>query len=195
MRSLIARAKPLYDFVIDVAISRFDLTYTPGQGVDESRGPAGGADSRPLPMGRLRAQVRGPIGVDLEVMRREVMNARRQMHVRDEYAYAPKRQSERPARLNPGTNPYANPATRKALERRDAAQQAYFKIDDAVIIPRKKFMAVLIQVPRAIDRTMFRQLTIDHFMTSVFRTLFQALRPPADCHPTIPRRGCGCTTS
>ncbi len=31
MRSLIARAKPLYDFVIDAAISRFDLTYTPGQ--------------------------------------------------------------------------------------------------------------------------------------------------------------------
>ena len=34
-------------------------------------------------------------------------------------------------------------------------------------------MAVLIQVPRAIDRTMFGQLTIDHFMTSVFRTLFR----------------------
>ncbi len=31
VRSLIARAKPLYDFVIDAAISRFDLTYTPGQ--------------------------------------------------------------------------------------------------------------------------------------------------------------------
>ena len=60
VRSLIARAKPLYDFVIDAAISRFDLTYTPGQVGAMSRGPAGGADSRPLPMGRLRAQVRGP---------------------------------------------------------------------------------------------------------------------------------------
>ena len=36
-------------------------------------------------------------------------------------------------------------------------------------------MAVLIQVPRAIDRAMFGQLTIEHFMTSVFRTLFQAI--------------------
>ena len=118
----------------------------------------------------------GRIGVDLEVMRREVMNARRQMHVRDEDAYAPKRRFERDEpRVEPGTNPYANPATRKALERRDAAEQAYFKIDDAVFIAEQQFMAVLIQVPRAIDRTMFGQLTIDHFMTSVFRTLFQAI--------------------
>ena len=100
-------------------------------------------------------------------MRREVMNARRQMHVRDEDAYAPKRRFERDEpRVEPGTNPYANPATRKALERRDAAEQAYFKIDDAVFIAEQQFMAVLIQVPRAIDRTMFGQLTIDHFMTS-----------------------------
>lgn len=109
-------------------------------------------------------------------MRREVMNARRQMHVRDEDAYAPKRRFERDEpRVEPGTNPYANPATRKALERRDAAEQAYFKIDDAVFIAEQQFMAVLIQVPRAIDRTMFGQLTIDHFMTPVFRTLFQAI--------------------
>ena len=53
--------------------------------------------------------------------------------------------------MEPGTNPYANPATRKALERRDAAEQAYFKIDDAVFIAEQQFMAVLIQVPRAID--------------------------------------------
>ena len=153
VRSLIARAKPLYDFVIDAAISRFDLTYTPGQ--DRSLWDAYARKSA------------GRIGVDLEVMRREVMNARRQMHVRDEDAYAPKRRFERDEpRVEPGTNPYANPATRKALERRDAAEQAYFKIDDAVFIAEQQFMAVLIQVPRAIDRTMFGQLTIDHFMTS-----------------------------
>ena len=58
----------------------------------------------------------GRIGVDLEVMRREVMNARRQMHVRDEDAYAPKRRFERDEpRVEPGTNPYANPATRSAV--------------------------------------------------------------------------------
>ena len=77
----------------------------------------------------------GRIGVDLEVMRREVMAARRQMHVRDEDAYAPKRRFDREERrVEPG-NPYANPAARKTLERRDAAEQAYFKIDDAVFHP------------------------------------------------------------
>lgn len=46
----------------------------------------------------------GRIGVDLEVMRREVMNARRQMHVRDEDAYAPKHRFERDEpRVEPGT--------------------------------------------------------------------------------------------
>lgn len=177
MRSLIARAKPLYDFVIDAAISRFDLTYTPGQvGAMKAVAPlVAQIRDRSLWDAYARKSA-GRIGVDLEVMRREVMNARRQMHVRDEDAYAPKRRFERDEpRVEPGTNPYANPATRKALERRDAAEQAYFKIDDAVFIAEQQFMAVLIQVPRAIDRTMFGQLTIDHFMTSVFRTLFQAI--------------------
>ena len=177
VRSLIARAKPLYDFVIDAAISRFDLTYTPGQvGAMKAVAPlVAQIRDRSLWDAYARKSA-GRIGVDLEVMRREVMNARRQMHVRDEDAYAPKRRFERDEpRVEPGTNPYANPATRKALERRDAAEQAYFKIDDAVFIAEQQFMAVLIQVPRAIDRTMFGQLTIDHFMTSVFRTLFQAI--------------------
>ena len=31
-----------------------------------------------------------------------------------------------------GRNPYANPAARKALERRDANEQTYYRIDDAV---------------------------------------------------------------
>lgn len=177
VRSLIARAKPLYDFVIDAAISRFDLTYTPGQvGAMKAVAPlVAQIRDRSLWDAYARKSA-GRIGVDLEVMRREVMNARRQMHVRDEDAYAPKRRFERDEpRVEPGTNPYANPATRKALERRDAAEQAYFKIDDAVFIAEQQFMAVLIQVPRAIDRTMFGQLTIDHFMTPVFRTLFQAI--------------------
>lgn len=56
---------------------------------------------------------------------------------------------------NPAPTHTPIPATRKALERRDAAEQAYFKIDDAVFIAEQQFMAVLIQVPRAIDRTMF----------------------------------------
>ena len=89
-RSLIARAKPLYDFVIDAAISRFDLTYTPGQvGAMKAVAPlVAQIRDRSLWDAYVRKSA-GRIGVDLEVMRREVMNARRQMHVRDEDATRP----------------------------------------------------------------------------------------------------------
>ena len=77
VRSLIARAKPLYDFVIDAAISRFDLTYTPGQvGAMKAVAPlVAQIRDRSLWDAYARKSA-GRIGVDLEVMRREVMNAR-----------------------------------------------------------------------------------------------------------------------
>ena len=117
----------------DAAVVRSDVAYTPGE-VETMKAVA-----------PLVAQIRdrslwdayarkaaGRIGVDLEVMRREVMAARRQMHVRDEDAYAPKRRFDREERrVEPGTNPYANPAARTNLESRDAAEKASLKIDDA----------------------------------------------------------------
>lgn len=178
VRSLIANAKPLYDFVIDTAIARFDLTYTPGQvGAMKAVAPLVAQIRDRSLWDAYARKAAGRIGVELEVMRREVLAARNRLHVRDEDAYAPKRrfQREEEPYQEPGSNPYANPAARKALERRDAKEQAYFKIDDAVFIAEQQFMATLIQVPRAIDRTMFGQLTIDHFMSPVFRTLFQAI--------------------
>ena len=81
------------------------------------------------------------IGVDLDIMQREVAYQRRKLNVRDEDAYAPKRRfqnnagpSAEPAYAERGANPYANPAARKALEHRDAAEQSYYRIDDAVFI-------------------------------------------------------------
>ena len=47
VRSLIEHAKPLYDFVIDAAIGRFDTTYATGaDGRGEGRGAAHRPDSR-----------------------------------------------------------------------------------------------------------------------------------------------------
>ncbi|OZG60468.1 DNA primase [Bifidobacterium myosotis] len=178
VRSLIANAKPLYDFVIDAAIGRFDLTYTPGQvGAMKAVAPLVAQIRDRSLWDAYARKAAGRIGVDLEVMRREVLAARNRLHVRDEDAYAPRRrfQREEEPYQEPGSNPYANPAARKALERHDASEQTYFKIDDAVFIAEQQFMATLIQVPRAIDRAMFGQLTLDHFMTPVFRTLFQAI--------------------
>lgn len=181
VRSLIANASPLYDFVIDAAINRFDTQYTTGQmGAVKAVAPLiAQIRDRSLHDMYTRKAARH-IGVDLDLLQREVSSARRRLNVRDEDAYAPRRrsgagQSDRDRESSANANPYANPAERRALERRNANEQTYFKIDDAVFICEQQFMAMLIQVPRAIDPNWFAQLTLNSFMTPVFRSLFQAV--------------------
>lgn len=182
VRALIANAEPLYDFVIKTAIGRFDTTYTTGQmGAVKAVAPLiAQIRDRSLLDLYSRKAVR-QIGVDLDIMQREVRDARRKLNVRDEDAYAPKRRFAANAaaaaepRMEQGVNPYANPSARKALEHRDAAEQSYYRIDDAVFICEQQFMATLIQVPLAVDPTLFDSLTLSSFMTPVFRTLFQAI--------------------
>lgn len=194
VRSLVDHAKPLYDFVIDTAIGRFDTTYTTGQmGAVKAAAPliAQIRDRSLLDLYTRKATRR--IGVDLDVMQREVRQARRQLHVRDEDAYAVKKRTgiagvspelsegagsvgrAGSAQNGADNNPYANPAARRSLERRDANEQTYYRIDDAVFMCEQQFMATLIQVPRAIDPTMFASLSLSNFMTPVFRSLFQAI--------------------
>lgn len=182
VRALIANAEPLYDFVIKTAIGRFDTTYTTGQmGAVKAVAPLiAQIRDRSLLDLYSRKAVR-QIGVDLDIMQREVRDARRKLNVRDEDAYAPKRRFAANAaaaaepRMDQGVNPYANPSARKALEHRDAAEQSYYRIDDAVFICEQQFMATLIQMPLAVDPTLFASLTLSSFMTPVFRTLFQAV--------------------
>nr|WP_304352620.1 DNA primase [Bifidobacterium catenulatum] len=182
VRALIANAEPLYDFVIKTAIGRFDTTYVTGQmGAVKAVAPLiAQIRDRSLLDLYSRKAVR-QIGVDLDIMQREVRDARRKLNVRDEDAYAPKRRFAANAaaaaepRMDQGANPYANPSARKALEHRDAAEQSYYRIDDAVFICEQQFMATLIQVPLAVDSTLFASLTLSSFMTPVFRTLFQAI--------------------
>ncbi len=169
VRALIDSARPLYDFVIDTAIDRFDTQYATGQmGAVKAAAPliAQIRDRSLLDLYTRKATRR--IGVDLDIMQREVKQARRQYNVRDEDAYAPRRRQQvRVEERSDRENPYAN--------HRDAASQTYFHIDDAVFICEQQFMATLIQIPRAIDREWFAQLTLANFMTPVFRTLFQAI--------------------
>ena len=181
VRALIANAEPLYDFVIKTAIGRFDTTYTTGQmGAVKAVAPLiAQIRDRSLLDLYSRKAVR-QIGVDLDIMQREVRDARRKLNVRDEDAYTPKRRFAANAaaaepRMEQGVNPYANPSARKALEHRDASEQSYYRIDDAVFICEQQFMATLIQVPLAVDPTLFASLTLSSFMTPVFRTLFQAI--------------------
>ncbi|MBW3078000.1 DNA primase [Bifidobacterium simiiventris] len=199
VRSLIDHAKPLYDFVIDAVVDRFDTSYAMGQlGAVKAAAPliAQIRDRSQRDVYARKATRR--IGIDLDIMQREVRDAVRRLHTRDEDAYAAKRRGGAfgggmpgesgefggepgmpgagfAGRATPGQNPYANPAARRSLERRDANEQTYYHVDDAVFICEQQFMATLIQVPRAIDPTMFASLTLSNFMTPVFRSLFQAI--------------------
>ncbi|KFI45445.1 DNA primase [Bifidobacterium bohemicum] len=179
VRSLIDGAIPLYDFMIEAVVKRFDLSYTTGQmGAVKAVAPiiAQIRDRSLLDVYTRKATRR--IGLELDIVRREVSAARRTLKVRDDDAYAVKH-----SRFPGGSDAFGgrnqsgnmNPAARKALERQDANGQAYHKIDDAVFICEQQFMAVLIQVPRAIDRKAFNALELGDFMTPVFRTLFQAI--------------------
>ncbi|PLS29127.1 DNA primase [Bifidobacterium parmae] len=183
VRSLVTRAKPLYDFVIEAAIGRFDTQYATGQmGAVKAVAPlvAQIRDRSLLDLYTRRATRR--IGVDLDIMQREVERERRRQHVRDEDAYAPRRRfngggafdRDGSSRGRDG-DPYADPAKRRELEHRDATEQTYFRIDDAVFIAEQQFMALLIQVPLAVNPNGFAELTLGNFMTPVFRTMFQAV--------------------
>ena len=181
VRSLIEHASPLYDFVIDSAINRFDTSYLTGQmGAVKAVAPlvAQIRDRSLLDMYTRKATRR--IGVDLDIMRREVLSSRRRQHIHDDDAYAPSTRfsSNRLDMTRVGEAQIGvgiEPSSRRAMERRDANEQTYHHIDDAVFMCEQQFMATLIQVPRAIDVESFNRLTLMNFITPVFRSLFQAI--------------------
>ena len=173
VRALVARAKPLYDFVIGAAINRFDTSYSTGRlGAVKAVAPL-------IAQIRDRSQVdlytrqaaRRIGGVDLDMMRREVERCRRQLRVRDEDAYAPKRRLVQPQH----TDGAMTSERVCQIERENARKQTFYHVDDAVFIAEEQFMAVLVQIPNAIRVDWFDSLTPASFETSVFRALFQAV--------------------
>ncbi|MCI1644030.1 MAG: DNA primase [Bifidobacterium crudilactis] len=177
VRSLVQHAKPLYDFVIDAAIDAFDTQFTTGQmGAVKAVSPviAQIRDRSLLDLYARKAARR--VGVEMEIMNREVAAARRNLHVRDEDAYASRNHRQTLNQIHErGENPSSSMVDRKKLEHQDALMQGYFRIDDAVFICEQQFMGTLIQVPRAVNREMFAQLDESNFSTPVFRSLFQAV--------------------
>ena len=173
VRALVARAKPLYDFVIGAAINRFDTSYSTGRlGAVKAVAPL-------IAQIRDRSQVdlytrqaaRRIGGVDLDMMRREVERCRRQLRVRDEDAYAPKRRLVQPQHAD---GAMTSERVRQ-IERENARKQTLYHVDDAVFIAEEQFMAVLVQIPNDIRVDWFDSLTPASFETSVFRALFQAV--------------------
>ena len=176
VRSLVETAKPLYDFVIDTAIERFDMGYTAGQmGAVKAVAPLIAQIRDKSLLDIYTRKVTRRIGVDLDLMRDEVGSARRRMHIIADDAYASPRRGE-PAGRGAGVREEVDERVERGrIQRRDAAEQSYHRIDDAVFICEQQFMAVVIQQPDAIDPEAFSQLTLMNFITPVFRSLFQAI--------------------
>ncbi|MDK7188962.1 DNA primase [Bifidobacterium sp. UMB1230] len=178
VRSLIAHANPLYDFVIDTVIRRFDTSFTTGQmGAVKAVAPlVAQIRDRSLLDLYTRKAVRN-IGVDLDVMRREVESARRRLHVVDDDAYSKGYASSvyADSRVFDQRSQSMNEAAVKTSMLRSAYKnQSYYKVDDSVFMCEQQFMAVLMQSPLAFSGQLFAHLTLNNFITPVFRTLFQA---------------------
>ncbi len=178
VRYLIARANPLYDFVIDTVIRRFDTSFATGQmGAVKAVAPlVAQIRDRSLLDLYTRKAVRN-IGVDLDVMRREVESARRRLHVVDDDAYSKGYASSvyADSRVFDQRSQSMNEAAVKTSMLRSAYKnQSYYKVDDSVFMCEQQFMAVLMQSPLAFSGQLFAHLTLNNFITPVFRTLFQA---------------------
>ena len=178
VRSLIARANPLYDFGIDTVIRKFDTSFATGQmGAVKAVAPlVAQIRDRSLLDLYTRKAVRN-IGVDLDVMRREVESARRRLHVADDDAYSKSYSSivSADSRVFDQRSQSMNEAAIKtAMSRSAYKNQSYYKVDDSVFMCEQQFMAVLMQSPLAFNSQLFAQLTLNNFITPVFRTLFQA---------------------
>ncbi|PAU68263.1 DNA primase [Bifidobacterium criceti] len=174
LRALIENAKPLYDFVLSAAVNRFDTTYTTGRmGAVKATAPLiAQIRDRSLWDMYARKEARA-IGVDLDVMRHEVIEARKTMRIRDEDAYAPKR--NRYARAAESGQQEPTAVQVRLIEQANAERQTFYRIPDPVFICEQQFMATLIQIPRAINAELFRGLNVHCFQTPVFQSMYQAV--------------------
>ncbi len=174
LRALIENAKPLYDFVLSAAVNRFDTTYTTGRmGAVKATAPLiAQIRDRSLWDMYARKEARA-IGVDLDVMRHEVIEARKTMRIRDEDAYASKR--NRYARAAESGQQEPTAVQVRLIEQANAERQTFYRIPDPVFICEQQFMATLIQIPRAINAELFRGLNVHCFQTPVFQAMYQAV--------------------
>lgn len=192
VRALISSASPLYDFVINTVIRKFDTTFATGQmGAVKAVSPlvAQIRDRSLLDMYTRKAA--RFIGIDLNIMRREVESARRRLHIKTEDAYAPRFESQSSyssyssasasasafsggSAVNSVSQKFMNPAERLNIMREAYHSQSYYRIDDTVFMCEQQFMSVLVQMPLAFQESLLSRLTLNNFITPIFRTLFQA---------------------
>lgn len=176
LRALVVNARPLYDFVIDVAIGKFDTQYGTGQmGAVKAVAPliARIKDKSLLDLYTRKAARR--IGIDLTILQREVQSARRAQHVPNEDAYASRQRGYDRNYEREREQPPMNEARMREIERGNARSQHFHRIDDNAFITEMQFMATLVQIPRAVNAELFKALTVHCFSTPVFQTMFEAV--------------------
>ncbi len=171
---LVDSKQPLVDWVIHTAITRFDTQYTAGRvGAMKAVAPIIAQIRDRSLLGEYSRNAAREIGIDIETMREEVSAARRSLRVRDEDAYA---QPHSAGSSGPQNAPdYTTPQDRKALERYNVQNQTYYRVDDAVFATEQQMMAILVQLPWALDAQIFNRMTESTFAIPVFRDLFRAI--------------------
>ncbi|MDO4913394.1 MAG: DNA primase [Bifidobacteriaceae bacterium] len=167
IRSLINRETvPLYDFVINAAIDRFDLQYSNGQ-IGAMR-----AVSPIIAKIRDRSQydfyirkTAKKIGIDVDIVRKEVLAERRKQKIKDEDAYATPSYAQMQS-----TDTSVIPAVTAANNMK------FYRVNDTVFLCEQQFISALLQMPYMVDGVLFSRLQAQNFVAPIFRAVFQAVK-------------------
>nr|MDK6329056.1 DNA primase [Alloscardovia omnicolens] len=159
---------------IRTAIERFDTQYAAGRvGAMKAVAPLIAQVRDRSLLDEYARNAARQIGMDISIMRDEVMAARRATRVYDEDAYARNHTSSNFAHH---TQPdMSQPEQRLAVERNNARNQQYYRVDDAVFISEQQMMAILVQMPWALQAQIFERMSEHAFAIPVFRDLYRAI--------------------
>lgn len=176
IRALIRHATPIYDFTIRTVLAKFDTNYAPGQvGAVQAVAPII-AQIRDESLRFVYAQrVARSVGVDINMLFREVNKAHEQLRIRDMNPYV---QRQPNVGSNAGQLSSAQRAYVAMLARYDAlSSQQYVKlpVDDTVLMCEQELLAMIIQVPLAINPQIFAHISEQSFSVPVFKSIYTAI--------------------
>lgn len=174
IHELVESKEPLVEWVIRTAIERFDTQYAAGRvGAMKAVAPLIAQVRDRSLLDEYARNAARQIGMDISIMRDEVMAARRATRVHDEDAYARNHTSSNFAHH---TQPdMSQPEQRLDVERNNARNQQYYRVDDAVFISEQQMMAILVQMPWALQAQIFERMSEHAFAIPVFRDLYRAI--------------------
>jgi DNA primase len=202
VQQLIRARRPLFTFVVDTTLQRFDLRFETGQvSAMEAVAPIVAQMRDRSMMDVYIRRVAQKISVSPDTVRAEVMRFRRSLRVRDENPYLPNQYS-RSAQQSPietaadaRITAAANPKTvhdimdrnymRRLVEldankRTQAWRAPNYRIPDNVFLLEQQFLGTFLQIPTAFDQSAWtNDLTSASFAVPSFSRLFDAINRAA----------------